>query len=109
MSRALVFSADCGGINRARRHHLGVVGKVLGKEMGKDFCCPFSSIVRLIRLRLCARSESRDKSSKSPPIFHAADLAVINKGDMAEALGSDSASAPRNIQVVSLDLHIITV
>jgi hydrogenase nickel incorporation protein HypB len=60
-------------------------------------------------LRLYARSGSGDKPPKLPPIFHAADLAVITKGDIAEALGFDSASAPRNIQVVSPDLHIITV
>jgi hypothetical protein len=41
MSRIRVFSAVYGGIRRVKRHHSGVVGKVLGKEMGKDFWCPF--------------------------------------------------------------------
>ena len=32
-----MFSAVYGGIRRVKQHHLGVVGRVLGKEMGKDF------------------------------------------------------------------------
>jgi hypothetical protein len=31
-----VFSAVYGGIRRAKRLHLGVVGSILDKEMGKD-------------------------------------------------------------------------
>ena len=34
MSRVLVFSAVYGGIRWAKWHHLGVVGSILGKEMG---------------------------------------------------------------------------
>ncbi len=32
-----MFSAVYGGISRVKRYHSGVVGNVLGKEMGKDF------------------------------------------------------------------------
>jgi hypothetical protein len=35
--RLRVFSAIYGGLSRVRRHHLGAVGKVLGKEMGNEF------------------------------------------------------------------------
>jgi hypothetical protein len=42
MIRVRVFSAIYGGICRVKRHHSGVVGRVLGKEMGKDFWCRFS-------------------------------------------------------------------
>ena len=31
-----VFSAVYGGISRVKRPHLGVVGSILGKEMGKE-------------------------------------------------------------------------
>ncbi len=31
-----MFSAVYGGIRRVKRPHLGVVGSILGKEMGKD-------------------------------------------------------------------------
>ena len=36
MMRVRVFSAAYGGISRVKRPHLGVVGSILGKEMGKD-------------------------------------------------------------------------
>ena len=36
MSRVHVFSAVYGGISRVKRPHLGVVGSILDKEMGKD-------------------------------------------------------------------------
>jgi Ni2+-binding GTPase involved in maturation of urease and hydrogenase len=104
-----VFSAAYGGISTAKRHHLGVVGRVLGKELGKDFWCPFSLNCPANHASPCARSGGDDKPLKYPPIFHAAEPAVITKGDRAEAVGFDSASTPRNIQVVSLDLHRITV
>ena len=41
MIRVRVFSAVYGGIGRVKRHHSGVVGNVLGKEMGKEFLVPF--------------------------------------------------------------------
>jgi hypothetical protein len=43
--RLRVFSAIYGGIGRVKRHHSGAVGKVLGKDLGKD---PFltSSLAR---------------------------------------------------------------
>jgi hypothetical protein len=31
-----VFLAVYGGISRVKRHDLGVVGSILGKELGKD-------------------------------------------------------------------------
>ena len=36
MIRVRVFSAVYGGISRVKQPHLGVVGSILGKEMGKD-------------------------------------------------------------------------
>ena len=35
MIRVRVFSSVYGGIRRVKWHHLGVVGNILGKEMGK--------------------------------------------------------------------------
>ena len=60
----------------------------------------------MLRLYICSGGD--DKPLKYLPIFHAADLAVITKQDLARAVGFDSASAPRNIQALSPDLHIIT-
>ena len=37
MTRIYVFSAAYVGISRVKRPHLGVVGSILGKEMGKEF------------------------------------------------------------------------
>jgi len=36
MIRVRVFSSVYGGIRWVKWHHLGVVGNILGKEMGKD-------------------------------------------------------------------------
>jgi hypothetical protein len=41
MSRVCVFSAIYVGIRSVKWPHLGVVGNILGKEMGKDFWCRF--------------------------------------------------------------------
>jgi stress-induced morphogen len=37
MIRVRVFSAIYGGIRRVKRHHSGVVGRLLGKDLGKEF------------------------------------------------------------------------
>ena len=41
MSHVRVFSAVYGGIRWAKWHHLGAVGNVMGKEMGKEFWSAF--------------------------------------------------------------------
>jgi stress-induced morphogen len=43
MFRVCVFSAIYGGISRVKRSHSGAVGKVLAKEMGKEFVVSFPS------------------------------------------------------------------
>jgi hypothetical protein len=86
MMRVRVFSAVYGGISRVKRHHLGVVGRVLGKEMGKDFLCLFFLNDPANPVSLRTRSGSEGKPPKFALDIHAADLAVITKADLAEAV-----------------------
>lgn len=58
-------------------------------DLGEDF-----------RLVLLSVTEGEDKPLKYPTIFHTADVAVITKIDLAEAVEFDRAAAHRNIQSV---------
>jgi len=69
MMRVRVFSAAYGGISRVKRPHLGVVGSILGKEMGKALprtlglfvmhCTPVISICNTANLRAFGQRRTR--------------------------------------------------
>ncbi|MCU1273321.1 MAG: hydrogenase accessory protein HypB, partial [Bryobacterales bacterium] len=50
-----------------------------------------------------------DKPLKYPTIFHTADLAAINKMDLAGAVDFDSAAAIENIQSVRPGMKVLSV
>jgi hydrogenase nickel incorporation protein HypB len=61
------------------------------------------------RLVLFSVTEGEDKPLKYPTIFHTADVALITKLDLAEAVGFDSAAAHRSIQSVRPGMEVFEV
>lgn len=66
-----------------------------------NLVCPSSyDLGENLRLVLLSVTEGEDKPLKYPTIFNSADVAVITKMDLAEAVEFDEASVEANIQAV---------
>jgi hydrogenase nickel incorporation protein HypB len=75
-----------------------------------NLVCPSSyDLGENLRLVLLSVTEGEDKPLKYPTIFNSADLAVITKIDLAEAVEFDSSAANRNIQSVRPGMQVIPV
>jgi hydrogenase nickel incorporation protein HypB len=75
-----------------------------------NLVCPSSyDLGEDLRLVLLSVTEGEDKPLKYPSIFHTADVAMITKMDLAEAVEFDSAAADRNIQSVRPGMRAIRV
>ncbi|MDX6446570.1 MAG: hydrogenase nickel incorporation protein HypB [Blastocatellia bacterium] len=75
-----------------------------------NMVCPSSyDLGEDLRLVLMSTTEGEDKPLKYPTIFNTADLAVITKMDLADAVEFDLAAAARNIQQVRPGMKILTV
>lgn len=66
-----------------------------------NMVCPSSyDLGEALRLVLLSVTEGEDKPLKYPTIFNTADVAVITKADLADAVEFDREAARRNIQAV---------
>jgi hydrogenase nickel incorporation protein HypB len=75
-----------------------------------NLVCPASyDLGEDLRLVLFSVTEGEDKPLKYPTIFNTADLAVITKIDLAEAVEFDRQAAYRNIQSVRPGMQILEV
>ena len=75
-----------------------------------NLVCPSSyDLGENIRLVLLSVTEGEDKPLKYPTIFNSADLAVITKIDLAEAVEFDCAAARSNIQSVRPGIPMLEV
>jgi len=75
-----------------------------------NLVCPSSyDLGESLRLVLLSVTEGEDKPLKYPTIFNSADVAVITKIDLAEAVEFDEALAHANIQAVRPAMHCLTV
>jgi hydrogenase nickel incorporation protein HypB len=73
-----------------------------------NLVCPSSyDLGEAMRLVLMSVTEGEDKPLKYPTIFNTADVAVITKMDLADAVEFDSAAARRNIQAVRPGMEIL--
>jgi hydrogenase nickel incorporation protein HypB len=73
-----------------------------------NLVCPSSyDLGEDLRVVLHAVTEGEDKPLKYPTIFNSADLAVITKIDLAQAVGFDRAEAYRNIREVRAEAAIL--
>jgi len=75
-----------------------------------NLVCPSSyDLGEDLRFVLMSVTEGEDKPLKYPTIFNSADVAVITKTDLAEAVEFDAAAAGRNIQAVRPGMAILHV
>ena len=73
-----------------------------------NLVCPASyDLGEGLRVVLLSVTEGEDKPLKYPTIFNAADLAILTKIDLAEAVGFDRDEAYRNIHEVRPGLEIL--
>ena len=75
-----------------------------------NLVCPSSyDLGEDLRLVLLSVTEGEDKPLKYPTIFNTADVAIVTKMDLAEAVEFDSATADGNIQRVRPGMEILKV
>jgi hydrogenase nickel incorporation protein HypB len=75
-----------------------------------NLVCPASfDLGEEMRLVLCSVTEGEDKPLKYPTIFNTADVAIITKIDLAEAVEFDRAAAHDNVQAVRPGMPILEV
>ncbi len=75
-----------------------------------NLVCPSSyDLGEDLRLVLLSVTEGEDKPLKYPTIFNSADVAVITKADLAEAVEFDAVTAIRNIQAVRPGMKVVTL
>jgi hydrogenase nickel incorporation protein HypB len=75
-----------------------------------NLVCPASyDLGEELRLVLLSVTEGEDKPLKYPTIFNGADVAIITKSDLAEAVEFDEAAAMRNIQAVRPGMKMLKV
>jgi hydrogenase nickel incorporation protein HypB len=75
-----------------------------------NLVCPSSyDLGEDLRLVLMSVTEGEDKPLKYPTIFNSADVAVITKMDLAEAVEFDAAAANRNIEAVRRGMAVFNV
>jgi hydrogenase nickel incorporation protein HypB len=73
-----------------------------------NLVCPASyDLGEDMRLVLLAVTEGEDKPLKYPTIFNTADVAVVTKCDLAEAVGFDWDAARRSIETVRPGMRIV--
>jgi hydrogenase nickel incorporation protein HypB len=73
-----------------------------------NLVCPSSyDLGEHLRLVLLSTPEGEDKPRKYPTIFNTADIAVLTKTDIAEAVGFDRAAAVASIEAVRPGMKII--
>jgi hydrogenase nickel incorporation protein HypB len=75
-----------------------------------NLVCPSSyDLGEEMRLVLLSVTEGEDKPLKYPTIFNSADVAVITKIDLADAVGFDWEAALANIQAVRPNMKVLRV
>jgi hydrogenase nickel incorporation protein HypB len=75
-----------------------------------NLVCPSSyDLGEDLRLVLLSVTEGEDKPLKYPTIFHSADVAILTKMDLADAVEFDSCAAHSNIQRVRPGMRVLDV
>src|ERR1700679_3652608 len=88
---------------------LGALDFLFNKNFGNLVCPSSYDLGEDLRLVLMSVTEGEDKPLKYPTIFNSADVAVITKTDLADAVEFDAASANRNIQAVRPGMVVLNV
>ena len=82
-------------------HHLAALDLLLIENVGNLVCPAAFALGEQRRVVLLSVTEGEDKPLKYPATFHSADLVVITKVDLAEAVGFDHALVQRSLQQVA--------
>lgn len=77
------------------------------ENVGNLVCPSGYDLGEALRVVLMSVTEGEDKPEKYPVIFHSADVALITKIDLAEAVEFDRARAVASIESVRPGVHII--
>lgn len=73
-----------------------------------NLVCPCSyDLGEYVRLVLLSVTEGEDKPLKYPTIFNTADIAIVTKMDLAEAVEFDAAAAEENIRRVRPGMEVL--
>jgi len=86
---------------------LGSLDILFIENVGNLVCPASYDLGEGLRVVLLSVTEGEDKPLKYPTIFNAADLAVITKIDLAEAVGFDREEAHHNLHEVRPGLEIL--
>ena len=86
---------------------LGELDFLFIENVGNLVCPSSYDLGEDLRLVLLSVTEGEDKPLKYPTIFNTADVAIITKMDLAEAVEFDSDAANRNIQRVRPGMEVL--
>jgi hydrogenase nickel incorporation protein HypB len=93
----------------AAGHPLASLDLLLIENVGNLVCPAAFDLGEDLRLVLLSVTEGEDKPLKYPATFHGADVVVISKADLAEAVGFDRALAHRNVRQVAPGARLLEV
>ena len=88
---------------------LGQLDFLFVENVGNLVCPASYDLGEDLRLVLLSVTEGEDKPLKYPTIFNTADLAVLTKMDLAEAVEFDLTTADRNIQRIRPGMPVLKV
>lgn len=86
---------------------LGALDFLFVENVGNLVCPASYDLGEHVRVVLLSVTEGEDKPLKYPTIFNTADLAVVTKCDLADAVEFDRAAAYRNVHEVRPGLPIL--
>jgi hydrogenase nickel incorporation protein HypB len=86
---------------------LGALDFLFIENVGNLVCPASYDLGEDLRAVLLSVTEGEDKPLKYPTIFNGADLALITKIDLAEAVGFDRGEALKNLQEVRPGLPVL--
>jgi hydrogenase nickel incorporation protein HypB len=89
--------------------NLGELDFLFIENVGNLVCPSSYDLGETLRLVLLSVTEGEDKPLKYPTIFNSADVAVITKIDLADAVEFNRELAIANIHAVRPDMHILEV
>ncbi|MBM5815172.1 MAG: hydrogenase nickel incorporation protein HypB [Cyanobacteria bacterium K_Offshore_surface_m2_239] len=90
-------------------HPLTAVDLLLIENVGNLVCPAAFDLGEDLRLVLLSVTEGEDKPLKYPALFHSADVVVISKSDLAEAVDFDRPLAHRNVEQVAPAARLLEV
>ncbi len=85
---------------------LGQLDFLFIENVGNLVCPSSYDLGEDLRVVLLSVTEGEDKPLKYPTIFNSADVAIVTKSDLAEAVEFDSEATQRNIQAVRPGMRV---